>query len=108
MDGFNRMKFEHFINSHFECENENEKEFVEVELSYPFTNIYRIEKLIWFLKECRKMKKQFNPIPLFIRREDEPIKIIYKTSQEIIKSKRNIIDSSRQYWLSSGLVKDFK
>lgn len=59
-------KLRYYINSKIDNLNENENEFIEVELAYRFTNLFRIDKLIWFLKECRRKRMNFEPTLLFI------------------------------------------
>lgn len=59
-------KLRYYVNSKISNLTNDENEFIEIELKYPCTNLFRITKLIWFLKACRSQKLRFKPTLMFI------------------------------------------
>lgn len=94
---FRDFKFWQFVNSQIQNLNDNEKEFIRLELEFPYTNLFRIEQLIIFLNRCRTQNKAFEPSLLFIRYLYEDLDDIYENSKELVKLNFHKI-SPEKYW----------
>lgn len=58
-------KRKNYINKKLGELNENEKEFIRLENEYEYTNMFRFQSLVQFLKLCRVQEKEFKPILIF-------------------------------------------
>lgn len=97
MEDFYKFKYWQYINKNINDLNENEKEFINLELDFKYTNLFRINQLIQFLKDCRRFGKEFKPTLLFIRQEGEKLESIHKNSLKLIEMNFHVIDE-KDYW----------
>lgn len=98
MSDFDRRKFLFYIESELKDLDENEKEFIRIELEYEHTNFFRISRLVWFLKKCRTEKYKLTPTLLLIRDVYEEPRALHKLSRKIIENGKFVIDDDYDYW----------
>ena len=98
MSEFRKFKLRQYINSKINNLSKKENEFVEIELSFPFTNLFRLDQLIWFLERCRQLQKDFDPILIFVRNKEENIDQIYMNSKSLNDLNFPDINNEDDYW----------